>query len=588
MDVLVMSTIQLSPLKDFDEIATIRAERHEHLRRRNNVTSCRSPPRELDTRQIKNDLKKKRHQEFLRRRSVSPEVCRVKSTSHSSKTFSVKHHSLSSKSETLHTNVQNTLTGNGHPMMILQPNSSVIDGPSTSKWASLWPEQVTLMRQEKGHTWKQTSTSTPVMKESNQLRMKNTDKQVNSNNAQRASVKFIQTQQTPRKISLQTETTLQKKTLRETCVQTESGLVTVKESDVQQLAVYLQEALWREEAVKKKLAALQESTSNLLNSSNIIWKARCSEDLLRNKIKALEAQLQVFVQKFPKDGVKKLMVQMEKQKLIYEEKALIALQTATQEKTEALSKAETLQEELITAKAESMRWQCLYEELKLSSGELREQQHLSNEQLQQLHGQVKLSRAREAEHREEVVSLRQEKKELQYNISLLEENNQILREEIQQLRDGSNESQAFMVQDFLTSAGAQPRLQVRRDSEVQEQLRHTQEKLQLKERECEELQTELHTMGQECLSSQARLSQCREELRQLSLRRRRPAPCGSWWKVCVFFLVFLTVVGVAMLWLWHPPFREQVEDLYSDIETRIEDYLMEMASPQHSGCFRPI
>uniref|UniRef100_A0A3Q4MA56 Deoxyribonuclease I-like 1-like n=1 Tax=Neolamprologus brichardi TaxID=32507 RepID=A0A3Q4MA56_NEOBR len=38
-----------------------------------------------------------------------------------------------------------------------------------------------------------------------------------------------------------------------------------------------------------------------------------------------------------------------------------------------------------------------------------------------------------------------------------------------------------------------------------------------------------------------------------------------------------------MLWLWHPPFREQVEDLYSDIETRIEDYLMEMASPRHSG-----
>lgn len=37
-----------------------------------------------------------------------------------------------------------------------------------------------------------------------------------------------------------------------------------------------QEALWREEAVKKKLAVLQESTSNLVNSSDFIWTVRAS------------------------------------------------------------------------------------------------------------------------------------------------------------------------------------------------------------------------------------------------------------------------------------------------------------------------
>lgn len=47
---------------------------------------------------------------------------------------------------------------------------------------------------------------------------------------------------------------------------------------------------------------------------------------------------------------------------------------------------------------------------------------------------VQLSRARETELKGEVESLRQQRQELQYNIHLLEEDNQTLREEIQQLR----------------------------------------------------------------------------------------------------------------------------------------------------------
>lgn len=464
--------------------------------------------------------------------------------------------------------------------MILTPHSSVTDGPSTSNWASSWSEQVPLTRQEKGQARTQASTS------SNQ-HMKSMEKK--ENRAQRTSITtFFQTEKIHQKVSVQTEKTVQKRKVRETSVQTEAGLVTVKESDVQLLADCLQEALWREEMVKKKLAALQESVSNLMNSSDKIWTARCSEDLLRNKIKALEAQLQVCLQKFPKDGVKKLVIQMEKQQLAYEEKALVALQKVTQEKSEVLSKAETMKEALAKAEAEALRWQMLYKELKLSSGRLRENQLLSDEQLQQLHSQVELSRAGEAELREEVVSLTQEKRELQCNICLLEENNQMLREEIQHLRDGSNESEDFILQGRLVSEEAEPQLTVRRDSQVEEQLRHTQEKLRLKERECEELQTELHAMEQECQSSQARLSQCRDELRQVGRRQRRPTPCCSWWKVWMFFLLLLVVAQVAMLWLWYPPFREQAEDLYSDIETRIKDYLMEMASPLYSGCFRPI
>lgn len=41
--------------------------------------------------------------------------------------------------------------------------------------------------------------------------------------------------------------------------------------------------------------------------------------------------------------MKKLVLQMEKQKVLYEEKALVALQKAMQDKSEAVGKAATLQ-----------------------------------------------------------------------------------------------------------------------------------------------------------------------------------------------------------------------------------------------------
>uniref|UniRef100_A0A3Q0RE02 Uncharacterized protein n=1 Tax=Amphilophus citrinellus TaxID=61819 RepID=A0A3Q0RE02_AMPCI len=287
MDALAISGLQISPEKYFDRILDIRAEKREHLRGRNNVTSCRSPAREINTRQLKNELKEKRHLEFLRRRSVSPEPCE-RSSRRKSPVFSGKYHSSSYSREAVQTNTQNA---KGHPLIALTPNSSTTDDPGSSKWVN----------------------------------------------------DFM---------------------------------------DVAGLPADLFSCLCR-------------STVN----------NTCTYSLLSFP----QASFVGFLQKFPKDGVKKLVVQMEKQRMVYEEKALIALQKATQEKTEALTKAEAL------------RWQSLYEELKLSSGHLRESQHLSNEQL-------------EHELREEVLSLRQEKQDLQYNICLLEEDNQTLREEIQHLR----------------------------------------------------------------------------------------------------------------------------------------------------------
>lgn len=137
MDILDFHGILLKPENEFDRLVEIRAQKREYLRGRNNVTSCRSPTRELDTRHIKNELKNKRQLEFLRRRSVSPEPCCPKSSrQRSPKTFS-QHYRSSIKFDTRHTNMQNTISANGRPAMMLNPNISGTEVPTTSKRVKL-------------------------------------------------------------------------------------------------------------------------------------------------------------------------------------------------------------------------------------------------------------------------------------------------------------------------------------------------------------------------------------------------------------------------------------------------------------------
>lgn len=134
MDAVSAGKVHLSTVLKFEEKAHIRAEKHEHLRGRNNTTSCRSPTRDSDTKSIKNELKEKRQREFLRRRSVSPEMCGSKSAERRStrraspRIFKMKSYT----SETVNTNIQNSPTANGHLAII----SETSDAPSTSKWVN--------------------------------------------------------------------------------------------------------------------------------------------------------------------------------------------------------------------------------------------------------------------------------------------------------------------------------------------------------------------------------------------------------------------------------------------------------------------
>lgn len=124
---------QSSPGKSsFDLKVEIRAERHEQLRGRNNVTLCRSPTRENETLRIKMELKEKRHLDFLRRRSVSPEPPGVSRCRNCSSRFKFsQRRPRSSKA-----GFPDSSASNGHPGTT-STQSYASDGQRSDRWVKL-------------------------------------------------------------------------------------------------------------------------------------------------------------------------------------------------------------------------------------------------------------------------------------------------------------------------------------------------------------------------------------------------------------------------------------------------------------------
>ncbi|XP_076859941.1 TRAF3-interacting JNK-activating modulator [Brachyhypopomus gauderio] len=529
---------------DYDLKREQRAVKHRKLGDRNNVTTCRSPTRDLDTRRIKGELHRKRQEEFSKRRPAGCDTTAL----------------LSARTRRQYTReearVTQRATSFSWPLMDDPMISSVKKVVTSSS-----------LNNGKGSDLKHEGVPDALGSLQQRANAKN-------KRALLRDITQLKTNQRPQHAA---------------SVQTELGVTTVKDVDVVQLANYLEEALYREEALKKKLATLQNSASTLLRSTELLWKTRCDEDLLKSKIKALEAQLQIYTKRVPQDGMKRVILNMEKQKEEYEHKALEAIQKATEKNTEAQSKMEHLQEALQAAQAESVRWRTLCGELRESSSQLRKSHDQNTDQLLQLQCQLERSREQEESLRILCESLQLEGAELRSNISLLEQDNQTLTEELEQLAVQSrvswnNNTEAHQQRDVgehLTKT----------DNHIAEQLRLAERRLSLKENECVELKAELETLEQECYSFRSRLAQCREELNTLSARknsgrskRRSCGPC-----VCLsLFLMLLLIVLMAAIWICYPPIREQLWDFYSVVEERVEDYLVLWASAQNAISFRPI
>ncbi|XP_053481179.1 TRAF3-interacting JNK-activating modulator [Ictalurus furcatus] len=520
---------------DYDLKVERRAVKHRNLAERNNITTCRSPTRDVDTKWIKNELHRKRQDEFSKRR---PADCSVNA--------------------------------------LLSPRSR----RNYAKEEGRVTQMSTSYRRPKLSPVKQ-SVSTASLNNENTLKHDRVAAVLDSLH-QRGKAR--QERALLRDITQLTNN----RTLHTASVQTESGTATVKDEDVQQLATYLEEALYREEVLKKKLTALQRSTSTLLHSTELLWKTRCDEDLLKNKIKTLEAQLQLCMKRVPQDGLKKVVLKMESQKEEYEKKALEAIQKATEENSEAQSKLQNLQEALQVARAESVRWQKLYEELRESSNMLRKSQEQCTDQLQQLQNQFQRSRVNEQSLREQCDILQQDEAELRTAVLLLEQDNHTLREQLEKFTENSHRSW-----NNITDLHKQEHKSYQfdgMDNSLAEQLHQAKQRLSLKDKECVELKAELEALEQECYSYQTRLAQCRDELNTLSARNSRRTPRRRFCSTLCFALFFILILTAVMfaVWIYRPSVREQLRDFYSAVEERVEDYLMQTASAQHAGCFRPV
>ena len=146
LESLDLSPTSNSPVKDFDQKEEKRAEKYQQLRGRNNTTSCRSPTRDVDTRLIKDMLQHKRHLEFQRRRSGSPELYPERTVNSIycstkrhplAKTGHVKHQSPVPMAQMVDKQTQRAVVSKEVPTGALISNRLGSNDPDPGKWVSL-------------------------------------------------------------------------------------------------------------------------------------------------------------------------------------------------------------------------------------------------------------------------------------------------------------------------------------------------------------------------------------------------------------------------------------------------------------------
>lgn len=497
--------------ESYDQKLEHRAAKHECLRDRNNVTSCRSPgtPQESEWKSI---MRRKRQREFQKRRKISSEAALAAGGKEATQKEKV------------------TLRGNRRKMPLIHRQSLV----SSQDLGIIWPDinafaeasQMSSTSSKSEHDTVRSSCSPDITSSTGSF--------LDGEILLRRGVKTFE--------GVPNNKRSKAVSVSDFSCQTECGYVTMKEEDLIQLGEYLKEALWREESLKQKLALLQQETSTLLTYCDKMWRVCFKEDLMKCKIGALESQLQVFSQRFSKDESKRLLILMEEQFRLEEERTVASLQKITEEKTQALDKIISLERATARAQEEANHWRQLHEEQRLMCAQLGASLQQSSDQLLTLQSQMERSALHEA----------------------------LLQEQLQELQDQNafslDQDQLCVHQQDKNSSTA-PLSSVHGT----DQMRY--------HKGCKKAISEGPALSTTDHNSQPVVkasTQNKKGMRRYILRTG----------LCLFLLV-LFLVAMTFLWFHHPMNREELEKLYLIMEDFAERCQQEMTSQEYPRCFKP-
>ncbi|XP_051891002.1 TRAF3-interacting JNK-activating modulator isoform X2 [Pristis pectinata] len=336
--------------ESYDEKLERRHENRQSLFGRNNITSCRSSPRQRGAEQSS------RQEEFLKRRNLTTGEKVVKP-----KSPSVSHCRTKNS-----VGVDTTVTAStADPQLILVPSQQNLIA-------------VTQMSP-------QFTSANDGMSFSNQLSHRGTK----DSSPTFAMSTLIRSDTVFKKVSKKDKATqvpsaesngFGNGSRKEASQQTECG-VAVLDQEIWQLSEYLKEALHREVMLKQKMAILQQLLATVLQAAEKSWKVQLDDDSLRCKLLSLETQLHTWAQNHSRDSVKESMIEMQEQKLKYENVAKEALRRAIEEKNAAEQSLDNVQRSLREAEQESAHWKESYHRAMADCAEVTAQHSRTTDQL---------------------------------------------------------------------------------------------------------------------------------------------------------------------------------------------------------------
>lgn len=156
---------------------------------------------------------------------------------------------------------------------------------------------------------------------------------------------------------------------------TKSNKIDIQAQELYQLALYLQEALMREQVLQDKINRLQNIIQHAQEISENGWLALIDEDRLLSRIDYLEKQLALFSSKFRQnndstsatsmeDTMKQTINKLKEDIYEVENSAKLSIQKAIEEKIEAIQKTDELKILLNSSEDECKNLRHIYEDSK--------------------------------------------------------------------------------------------------------------------------------------------------------------------------------------------------------------------------------